>query len=198
MKGLLHFCPMPENVLEESVLQVYIARAQKGDTAAFEKIYDRFFPAVFRYVGFRLQPELVEDLVADVFVKVWEKIGSYKRQGGVPFAAWLFRIARYAVIDAYRQQHRIEEMPDDVADPDPLNRADADLRRNDMLRMVRTAVDALPNRYREILTLTYIADLPHDEVARVLHLTEGAVRILKFRALKKLEALLPEEARERA
>ncbi len=177
---------------------VYVARAQKGDTAAFEKLYDHFFPAIYRYTSFRVQPEIVEDLVADIFIKVWEKIHTYQPQGGIPFGAWLFRIARHSVIDAYRQHRQAEDMPEDIADPDPFNRADADLRRQDQLRMVRTAMDALPDRYREILSLTYIADLPHDEVARVLHLTQGAVRILKFRALKKLEALLPEEARERA
>ncbi len=189
---------MSASPIEETILQAYVVRAQRGDTQSFEKIYDHFFPAVYRYTSFRVQPELVEDLVADVFVKVWEKLHTYKPQGGVPFAAWLFRIARHAIIDAYRQQRQTEEVPEEMPDPDALNRADSRVRRADMLAMVRTAVEALPHRYREILTLTYIADLPHDEVARVLRLTEGAVRILKFRALKKLEALLPPEAREQA
>jgi RNA polymerase sigma-70 factor (ECF subfamily) len=131
--------------------------------------------------------------VADVFVKVWEKLHQYKAQKGVPFGAWLFRIARHTVIDAYRQHRNFDEVPEEIADPDALNRADADVRSNDVLRVVRTALDQLPRRYREVLVLSYIADLPHSEVARVLHMTEGGVRILKFRALRKLEALLPKD-----
>ncbi len=189
---------MPLDPVTEPLLQVYVARAQQGDTASFEKLYEHFFQPVYRYTAFRVQAELVEDLVADIFVKAWEKLGTYKRQGGVPFGAWLFRIARHTVIDAYRSNRESEEVSEELPDPDMLNRADSHVRRSDMLNMVRTAMDQLPQRYREILTLTYIADLPHDEVARVLRLTEGAVRILKFRALKKLEAFLPKEAQERA
>lgn len=189
---------MPISPVEESVLQAYVARAQQGDTQAFERVYEQFFQQIYRYTAFRVHAEFVDDIVADIFVKAWEKLHTYKKQSGVPFSAWLFRIARYTVIDAYRQRRDTEEISDDLADPDLLNRADSDTRRGDLLRVVREAVDSLPKRYREILTLTYIADLPHDEVARILHLTEGAVRILKFRALRKLEAALPPEMRERA
>ena len=65
-----------------------------------------------------------------------------------------------------------------------------------MLRLVNVAIDQLPDRYREILMLSFMAELPHSEIARVLHMTEGAVRILKHRALKKLEQHLPENITE--
>jgi RNA polymerase sigma-70 factor (ECF subfamily) len=182
--------------LEEAELQVLVADAQEGDTAAFEKLYAHFFLPVYRYTAFRAPEELAEDLVADVFVKVWEKLHQYKAQKGVPFGAWLFRIARHTIIDSYRRERDFQEISDDIADTDSLNRADAAVRNADLLRTVRTAMAQLPRRYRDILTLSYIADLPHDEVARVLHMTEGAVRILKFRALRKLESFLPPDAAE--
>lgn len=187
-----------QKILEEAQLQRLVALAQDGDTDAFEKLYAHFFLPVYRYTAFRAPEELAEDIVADVFVKVWEKLHQYRVQKGVPFGAWLFRIARHTIINSYRKERDFQEVSDDLADPDVLNRADATVRKNDLLRTVRTAMAMLPRRYREILMLSYIADLPHDEVARVLRMTEGAVRILKFRALRKLESFLPPDASDRS
>ena len=187
-----------ENQLPEEELQRLVTLAQDGDTDAFEQLYLQFFLPIYRYTAFRAPAELAEDIVADVFVKAWEKLHQYKPHKGVPFGAWLFRIARHTVIDTYRRERDFEEISDDLADPDALNRADADVRTSDLLRVVRKAMDQLPRRYHEILTLSYIADLPHDEVARVLKMSEGGVRILKFRALRKLESLLPPDIADRS
>ena len=187
-----------QSMPSEPVLQALVHRAQQGDTEAFEKLYEAFFLPMYRYAAFRVPAEMAEDIVADVFVKAWEKLHQFKVRKGIPFGAWLFRIARHTVIDTYRRERNFDEISEDLADPDTLNRADTSTRTNDLLRTVRAALDALPRRYREILVLSYIADLPHSEVARVLHLTEGAVRILKFRALRKLEAALPADIAERS
>jgi RNA polymerase sigma-70 factor (ECF subfamily) len=180
----------------EAELQKLIALAKDGDTDAFGRIYDQFFAAVYRYCAFRLPKEVAEDTTADIFVKAWEKLHTYKNQRGVPFAAWIFRIARYTVIDTYRSARGFEEVSDSLADTDSFNRAEERIERSDTLRIVREAMNRLPTRYREILLLTYVSELPYHEVARVLRLTEGAVRILKLRALRKLEALLPPEFRK--
>ncbi len=178
---------------DETELQRLIARAQEGDTDAFAAIYDQFFTQVYRYCAFRLPKEVAEDTTADIFVKAWEKLHTYKIQRGVPFAAWLFRIARYSVIDTYRSTRGFEEMPEDIVDTDTFNRPEARVEKNETFKMVREALDKLPRRYREVLLLTYISELPYSEVARVLHMTEGGVRILKLRALRKLETFLPPE-----
>lgn len=182
--------------LPEEELQRLVRLAQEGDTEAFEQIYNNFFLPIYRYTAFRAPAEMAEDIVADVFVKAWEKLHKYKVQKGIPFGAWLFRIARHTVIDAYRRDRDFEEISEDVIDPDRMNRADAGMRNAEVLKTVRDALEQLPKRYREILVLSYIAELPHSEVARVLRMTEGGVRILKFRALRKLESLLPPDIRE--
>lgn len=178
----------------EAELQAWVAAAQEGDEAAFEKLYGHFFSQVYRYAAFRLPKELAEDVTAEVFVKAWEKLHTYKTRSGVPFAAWLFRIARHGVIDVYRSQHGIEEVSDTLADPDVLNLADTATRRGETLATVREALGKLPKRYQEVLLLSFVSDLPTSEVARVLRMTEGGVRILKMRALRKLEDFLPPDA----
>ena len=178
----------------EAELQTWIAAAQEGDETAFEKLYGQFFTQVYRYAAFRLPKELAEDVTAEVFIKAWEKLHTYKNRSGVPFAAWLFRIARHSVIDVYRSQHGVEEVSETLVDPDVLNRADTAVRRNEVLQGVRDAVKKLPKRYQDVLLLSFVSDLPTSEVARVLRMTEGGVRILKMRALRKLEDFLPPDA----
>jgi RNA polymerase sigma-70 factor, ECF subfamily len=178
---------------EDGELQELVRRSQEGDTEAFGQIYDRFFDSIYRYSAFRLPKEVAEDVTAEIFVKSWEKLYTYKPQKGVPFGAWLFRIARYAVIDAYRTHRGFEEVSEALPDTDTFNRAQDRLERQETLRVVRKAMDQLPKRYREILLLSFMAELPHGEIARVLRMSEGSVRILKMRALRKLEGYLPPE-----
>lgn len=177
--------------MPEAKLQELVRKSQDGDTEAFAHIYDHFFPQVYRYAAFRLPREMAEDTTADIFVKAWEKLHTYKIHKNVPFGAWLFRIARYTVIDTYRSQRGFEDVPEDVPDHDALNRTESRMERKEVVRVVRHALDQLPRRYRDVLLLSYVAELPYSEVARVLRLSEGGVRILKMRALRKLEALLP-------
>lgn len=177
--------------LSDVELRQFVHLAREGDSEAFAKIYDHFFPAVYRYASFRLPAEAAEDTVADVFVRAWEKLHTYKIHHDVPFAAWLFRIARNAVIDVYRTQRGFEEVPETLPDENRLNQADYLLRTNEITTIVRHALNRMPQRYRDILLLSYISDLPHSAIADILNLSEGAVRILKLRALRKLETLLP-------
>ena len=187
---------MEKGALSPDEVRQLVTEAQSGDTGAFSKLYDFYFPQVFRYCAFRAPAEVAEDLVAEVFVKAWEKLHTYKVQKDIPFGAWLFRVARYTVIDAYRTSRTWEDLDETLEDPDTLNSADGMLRQKEVVRVVRKALNALPRRYRDVLVLHYIAGLPSDEVARVLRLSQGASRILKFRALKKLEQELPSEYRE--
>ncbi len=185
---------MAPHALPPEELKQLTQRAQDGDTEAFGKIYDAFLTPVYRYVVFRFPEELAEDLVADIFVKAWEKLHTYKLMAGIPFSAWLFRIARHSVIDAYRSQRGFEELTDDIIDEDTDNNPKTRTQRAMSVATVRSALEQLPKDYRDVLLLHYVAGLGHAEVANAMRRREGHIRILKFRALKKLEALLPHDA----
>lgn len=187
---------MPMNPLEEADIQDLVFKAQEGDTDAFGQLYDHYFDAIYRFTAFRVPQEVAEDLTADIFVKAWEKLHTYKSQKNIPFGAWIFRIARHTLIDSYRAKRDTQEVPEDMEDPDVFNRAETRVKRNHLLKMVRGAMDELPQRYQEVLQLSYVAELPNDEVARVLKMRSGAARTLKFRALRKLEEILPPECKE--
>ncbi|MDD5055811.1 MAG: sigma-70 family RNA polymerase sigma factor [Candidatus Peribacteraceae bacterium] len=182
---------MSVSSLPPEELQSLVLRAQDGDTDAFGKIYDAFLTPIYRYVVFRFPQELAEDLVADVFVKAWEKLHTYRQRSGIPFSAWLFRIARYSIIDAYRATRGFAELSEEMVDEDRENDPQLRTERGLSISMVRDALKKLPKDYRDVLLLHFIAGLGHHEIGSALGMTEGYVRILKFRGLKKLEQLLP-------
>ncbi len=183
---------MPTPALSPEELKTLVLKAQDGDTDAFGKIYDAFLTPIYRYVVFRFPQELAEDLVADVFVKAWEKLHTYRHRAGVPFSAWLFRIARYSIIDAYRATRGFEELSEELMDEDRENDPQTRTERGLSISMVRQALQKLSKDYRDVLLLHYVAGLGHKEIGAALSMTEGYVRILKFRGLKKLEELLPQ------
>lgn len=185
---------MAESPLSPEVQTVLVARAQNGDTEAFGKIYDAYLTPIYRYVVFRYPEDLAEDLVSDIFVKAWEKLHTYQDRAGIPFSAWLFRIARHTLIDAYRASRGFEELTEQMEDEDPRSSPEKRMERTLSVARVRSALGELPSTYREVLLLHYVAGLGHREVAKALRRTEGSVRILKLRALKKLETFLPEYA----
>jgi RNA polymerase sigma-70 factor (ECF subfamily) len=182
---------MAGHQIDPQALAELVVRSQDGDTEAFGKIYDAFLTPVYRYVVFRFPEDLAEDLVADVFVKAWEKLHTYRPVAGVPFSAWLFRIARHAIIDAYRSTRGFEEIPEETEDVNPENHPAEVAERKLSVGLVRTALGKLPQDYRDVLLLHYVSGLGHGEVATALRMTEGYVRQLKFRGLKKLRELLP-------
>jgi DNA-directed RNA polymerase specialized sigma24 family protein len=80
-----------------------VARAQQGDQMAFAELYETYRPLVYRFLRRRLDgsDETVEDLTEDVFVKLYEKLDRYVERG-LPFTAWLYRIAHNQLVDFVR------------------------------------------------------------------------------------------------
>ena len=88
-----------------------VVRAKAGDEAAFTQIYERYAMAIYRYVYFRLgEPELAEDIQAEVFLRMLEGIHRYEDRGW-PISAWLYRIARDRTIDMMRRRRKRPQMP---------------------------------------------------------------------------------------
>src|SRR2546427_3211545 len=111
--------PLPETVTpggkeEDAALAV---RASQGDPAAFGQLYDRHVSAVYRYVYYRVRDDAeAEDLTSDVFMKALRAIPRYEPRQA--FLAWLYRIARNAVIDHVRRGTRQVSFEDALQHPD--------------------------------------------------------------------------------
>ncbi len=173
-----------------------VRRAQQGDARAFERLYDAFYDRVYGFVRSRVPDvETAKDLAATVFIRAWEALPSYDIRG-VPFAAWLFRIARNAIIDEYRRMAReVERVSEDdaamVADAGAVD--EAVIARCDA-EAVRRAVRRLTDEQAAVIVLRFFWDMPVADVAKALGKTEGAVKAMQHRAVRMLARLLSEEA----
>jgi len=169
-----------------------VVQAQAGDTQAFGLIYDELVKPVYRYIYYKVDAEIAEDLTEETFFKVWQNLKKYKR-GKHPFSSWVYRIAHNLVVDYYRKNQATAEIQNTVADTNesnnPLRKVDLKLTQVRLHKVIRK----LPDSYQQVIILKYINELDNREIAHTIGKSEGAVRTIQFRALEKLRVLLSSE-----
>lgn len=176
----------------EVLIDATIIAAQRGDEAAFASIYDahagRVFALCLRLSGDRMH---AEELVQDVFVRVWERLASYRGESG--FATWLHRVAVNTVLESVRSGGRrrlrvqiaadfagIEGDRDGATDS-------ADLHQQ---MDVENAVARLPAGARAVFTLHDVEGYGHAEIGALLGIAEGTSKAHLFRARRLLRQRL--------
>jgi RNA polymerase sigma-70 factor (ECF subfamily) len=170
-------------------IEALVREVKNGGHDAFSELYDIFIDAIYRYVFYRVRTGDSEDLVENVFLKVWENIKSYKEKKDTYFSSWIFRIAHNVVVDYYRASKDRISLDLDISIPD-LDREHSPLRKTEKhldQKVLKSALDRLKKGYQDILVYKFINDLSNAEIAEVLGQSEGSVRILQFRALKALK-----------
>lgn len=167
--------------------------AKSGDPDAFAALYDGYLERIYRYVYFRVADEqTAEDLTSQVFTKAWENLGRYKPTGA-PFIAWLYTIARNAVIDHYRTQKEVVAL-DEVASLSTDGPAPAEVVELQFeTESLRVALGRLTEEQQQVLVLKFIAGMSTDEIAGQLGKRAGAVRALQMRALQALARIMEDE-----
>lgn len=175
-----------------------VRAAQKGDAASFGRLYERYFDKVYSYLSFKLgNATEAEDVAEQVFLKALESLGGYKWTG-VPFQAWLFRIAHNLMVDALRRRGRrpSEPLDDALHVQDERRGADPEAMLSDKLTRegLIQAVDRLTELQRRVIALKFAGDLTNAEVAQLMGKSEGAVKALQHAALVSLQKHLGREA----
>ncbi len=167
-------------------------RARKGDAGAFGALYDRHVDAVYRYVFYRVRNDAdAEDLTSEVFMRALRAIPRYEPRQA--FLAWLYRIARNAVIDRARRarpQVSFEEALDHPA-ADRVVDPDASLAALSDRGVIRRAIAKLTPIQAEVVVLRFVEGLSTTEIAKIVGKREGTVRGIQFRALAALRELIP-------
>lgn len=181
---------MPDRQLQDEL--PLLRQAQKGDKLAFGELYEFYAPLVYRFFASHTDDNLdAEDLTEDVFIKLWKALPGY-RERGVPFAGYLFRIARNTLTDHYRNSnHRNNTLPIEesrIQDPhaDPAHIVAQGQERQNL----REVMAQLRPDYQLVLSTRFISGLSPDEIAIVMGRSPGAVRVLQHRALSALRKLL--------
>jgi RNA polymerase sigma-70 factor, ECF subfamily len=171
---------------KEADERLLVEAAQK-DPARFAELYENNFERVYAYVVRRVGDRAeTEDLTSEVFHHALANLRRFEWRG-IPFAAWLFRIAANLIRDRWQRMGR-----ENVADePEQIESAAARgvefeevERRATLFRLVET----LPVEQRRVVVLRFVEQKSIKEVAREIRKTEGAVKQLQFRALSSLRA----------
>lgn len=168
-----------------------IQRAATGDRSAFEDLYHRYARPVFGLALRRLGDRgRAEDAVQETFASIWRSAASYRPDRG-PGAPWLYAVARNAIVDRARPRTDIpSDIPDEAAaEAGPGDRAEQSW----VAWRVHRALEELPEREREVLTLAYWSGLSQSEVAEFLGIPLGTVKTRTRTALATLSEILGDE-----
>jgi RNA polymerase sigma-70 factor (ECF subfamily) len=167
-------------------------RAQQGDNEAFAQLYEEHFDKIYRYVVLRIGNKVeAEDLTQQVFLNAIRSISSFKWKG-VPFSAWLFRIAHNLVVDYLRKEaKRIttpldDSMVDSGSNPQKLTEQRLDI------EQLALAAKQLTKLQREVIRLRFAGELSVAEVAKAMGKSQGAVKALQHSAVIALRKVLSE------
>jgi RNA polymerase sigma-70 factor (ECF subfamily) len=168
-----------------------VAEALAGRAAAFGTLVERYDRAVYHLCLRTMRDaEEARDCTQEAFFKGFRSLHTFRP--GAKFSTWIFSIAYHACCDRLARRKRIsnEELPE-RADPAPGPQLLAE--RRDEARALRAAIDALPEKYRTVITLYHLQGRQYDEIARVLDLPMGTVKTHLFRAKELLRKALVSE-----
>lgn len=175
-----------------------IKKAKNGDEAAFGDLYHKYIKQIYRFIYLRVKSkEDAEDITHHVFLSAWKKIPDYEFKG-FPFSSWLYRIASNAVIDHYRtsRQHQdIETVPESFLSDNPLLGEKMDI--SSEFTMVKQAIAKLESDQQNVMLLKFVNELSNKEIADSLGKTEGAIRVIQHRAIKKIKKHVEEQENKR-
>jgi len=176
-------------------LSALVARAQKGDTEAFGQIYDALVKPVYRYIYYRVDAQIAEDLTEETFLKVWQNLKKYKK-GKHPFSSWVFKIAHNLVCDYYRKHQSTSEIDENIPAPQDSLHPEQKITVKFTQIQLRKAIKKLPENSQQVIILKYINELDNQSIAKTIGKSEGAIRTIQFRALQQLRSILEEKGQD--
>lgn len=176
-----------KNPISKNIL---FLRVKNKDHQAYGEFYDLYVDKIYRFVFFKVNSvEDARDLTSEVFLKVWQYLKDDKKIKNLN--AFVYMVARNAVIDFYRLKSRKEENEEfitelhlGIADDGLLLKQIGDAE----VKEVLSALNKLKDEYREVIILYYLDQLSVKEISRVVGKTPGAVRVLIHRAINALKS----------
>jgi RNA polymerase sigma-70 factor (ECF subfamily) len=183
---------MPLKAVKREAGERLLIEAAQKDSSRFAELYESNFERVYAYVARRVgNRDAAQDVTAEVFHSALANLGSYQWRG-VPFAAWLLRIAANALSDRWHRAAR------EQGNPTPGEPADPDISPEEVEERARLfrLVDELPAGQRRVVQMRFAEEKSVREIAAALRKTEGAIKQLQFRALQNLRARLSKKTGE--
>jgi RNA polymerase sigma-70 factor, ECF subfamily len=164
-----------------------LVEAAQRDPSRFAELYELYFEIVYAFIARRVRERaVVEDLTSDVFHKALANLGRFEWRG-VPFAAWLLKIAANAITDRAKPSGReiaFDDPPEITTKPRMEQAAE--------LAQLFRLVNELPEDQRQVIVMRFAEERSIREIASEINRSEGAVKQLQFRGLERLRARIDE------
>lgn len=181
-----------DSIQKQGLTDIYeenaIARASQGDPEAFTFIYERYVKRIYNYVYYRIGSETdAEDITSRVFYRAFGHIGNYVDKG-VPFSAWLYRIAHNLVANWHRDSHRRKEVPleDQLEMPAHIDHPERAMEQSQEMELLLKGIRRLSPDRQQLLILKFVEDYSNAEIGEIMGKSEGAIKSLYHRALMAL------------
>ena len=179
---------------ERAIESALVAKAQK-DSNAFGELYERYIDRIYSYVFSRVQNvQDAEDLTARIFYRALDRLDSYEDRG-LPFGAWMFRIAHNLVANWHRDQSRRSFVSIDgvIFPAERRDEPEAAAERRAGEDALWAAIERLPEERRQLLFHKFGDQLTNIEIGELMQKSEGAIKSLYFRTLTALRQDLGEQ-----
>ena len=170
-----------------------VRRAQQHDQEALTQLYEENFDRIYRYVVLKIGDRMeAEDITQRVFLKALQSISSF-RWKGVPFSAWLYRIAHNQIVDYLRKKTKRATVPLNESLTSGTGDPGAAAELNMDIESLASATRKLTKAQQEVISLRFAGGLPIAQVAGVMGKSEGAVKALQHSAILSLRKVMVAE-----
>ncbi len=170
-----------------------VRRAQQHDQEALTQLYEENFDRIYRYVVLKIGDRMeAEDITQQVFLNAIKSISSFKWKG-MPFSAWLYRIAHNQIVDYYRKKTKRATAPLDESLPSGNSNPGLVAEQNLDIEKLASATKRLTKAQQEVISLRFAGELSIAEAARAMGKSEGAVKALQHSAIISLRKVLSVE-----
>ncbi len=167
-----------------------IEKATNGASEAFGLLYERYVKRIYNYIYYRTgNINDAEDLTSKVFHRAFRHIESYNHRG-IPFSAWLYRIAHNLVANWYRDRSRKKEvtLEDHLPSTFHFDFPETALEQNQESEKMMKAIRKLPPERQQLIILKYVEGLSNSEIGLIMRKSEGAIKSLYHRTLESLRS----------
>jgi RNA polymerase sigma-70 factor (ECF subfamily) len=171
--------------LQEEWLEV---QAAQEDPAMFRPLYDRYFEPIYLYILRRTADEaLSADICSQVFLKAMQRIGGYQFKG-VPFSAWLYRIASNEVAQHYRKAKKKRVVTlEDAPVAELMEEMQEEGLAEDYMPLLVEVLDQLKEEDLQLIELRFFEGRPYKEIAGIMDITENNAKVRTFRILNRMK-----------
>jgi len=180
-----------KTVSEEAILEEWQEiQAAQQDPAMFRPLYHRYYDPIFRFIFQRTADEVLSaDLCSQVFLKAMQRLSGYEFKG-VPFSAWLYRIAMNETAQHYRRNKRRRVVSLEEADlSSMMDEMEEGIDEKEKWDLVQ-ALDDLKDQDLQLVEMRFFEQRPFKEIAHIMGMTEGNAKVRTYRILDRLKKKL--------